>query len=644
MAFTTESIFNSVMGAIGLNAPINKGTGPRTGNSAVEPDFLRLPEYQSDLNDDEIIDLTNSWKERYMAYMQPIQRKQGDNEKYWLGHQYNPLESAGTVKRVLVDNAVFEALETFIPMATQMEPDPVVISEQSEEGDEFSNLVKDALSWQADRQQLRMKLKPLIRLWALDFLSCAKIRWGVNDIDDTTKNDIVTDIVRTKRLILDPDAYIEVNGKYRGEYLGEVKRLSAGQLAKMFPHKKEVIMQASNGNPGAILTPIEWWTSRDLFWTLGTDAVLGKFKNPTWNWDGTVEMTDPEDPDHKVKKFVKGRNHFDQPEIPFIFFTVFNTGAQPHDETNLIDQVIPLQDNLNERRRQIEQNIKRVNNGVALNGLYFTKEQASQALSQIMNGGGLWVPNNEKMQGRMDDAFRMMQMDALPAQVFETADKMQERLVGIFGTSGSTPTGIARQQDVRGKILASQADSSRIGGGITQFLEQWCDTWYNWQIQMMMVNYDMPHFVAALGDAGAEKISTLSAQQFDKPLIVTVKEGSMVPKDPLTKRNEAMDLWSANAIGLPMLYKRLDWADPMGSAEQTLLWQLIQEGKAPPQLLFPNFPGTQPEGVPQEMPGTGGPAVNPTAPGQNVSDQAPEGAQPPESAESKQLIDAIPLR
>ena len=38
-----------------------------------------------------------------------------------------------------------------------------------------------------------------------------------------------------------------------------------------------------------------------------------------------------------------------------------------------------------------------------------------------------------------------------------------------------TSQGVAEQDTVRGKIMVNQADSSRIGGGITEYIEQLAD-------------------------------------------------------------------------------------------------------------------------------------------------------------------------
>jgi len=153
----------------------------------------------------------------------------------------------------------------------------------------------------------------------------------------------------------------------------------------------------------------------------------------------------------------------------------------------------------------------------------------------------------------------------------------------------------------------------------------------------MYVYYDEPHYISAMGQNGAAEMISIRNTDFTMDVNVTVKEGSLIPKDPLTERNEAMDLWTAQAIGLPELYSRLDFADPMESAQQTLMWQMVAAGKLPPQALFPNF------GQPVQG------AVNENAPGINNAQQNEQNPAPqPDSApavqqESQQLMGSVPL-
>jgi hypothetical protein len=364
----------------------------------------------------------------------------------------------------------------------------------------------------------------------------------------------------------------------------------------MFPKAKTSIIAASQGQKGTKLNYIEWWTAQNIFFTLGDGVVLGKYKNPHWNYSGVTQVTDPTTGTNTEEE-VQGINHFSAPEIPYIFLSIFSLGKRPHDETSLIQQNIPLQDLINRRYQQIDKNVDSQNNGVVLSGKAFTKEQAAEAATQLSRGNPLWVPD-----GDVDKAYKRDQAPALARDVFSHLQDARNELRNIFGTSGSNAQSLNSQDTVRGKIMVNQMDSSRIGGGVTEYIEKLAQKIYNWYVQMMYVYYTEEHSFSV---AGAKSVELMAIKNTDLniKLHVTVKEGSLIPKDPLTKRNEAMDLWSAGAIAPIPLYTALDYPNPYESAKELVLWQMIQKGAVPPEAMFPDFAGANPGAMPNPTPG-----------------------------------------
>ena len=576
-----RNAFNSVKGVLQLFSPLNKASKKPDEDDS---ESVLMPEFTSTLSNEEIIKLSSRWSSEYETYAKDIKQQQKDNVNYWTGKHYNDLQTQGT-KRPLVDNLIFEAVETFLPIATRATPEANVSTVRGQQ-DTLTKKLQPILNYQGDRTMLRMKLKGATRDWVLNLIGCIKVVW------DTQKNDF--DIKKTlpTRLILDPNAEIDVDGTYYGEYLGEKKRCTARKIARMFPESKAFISALCQGNWGSKLTYIEWWTNYDVFWTIESH-VLGKFKNPHWNYDGETERKDPTTGNIK-KVFIKGKNHFTQPMIPYCFLSIFNLGKRPHDETSLVYQNIPLQDTINKRYQQIDRNVESQNNGIVLSGKYFTKEQAAEAATQLARGNPLWVP-----EGDIRASYARDTAPQLPSDVFNHLRDAREELRNIFGTSGSSPQGVEDQKSVRGKILINQLDSSRIGGGVTEYIELLSANIYNWFIQMMYVYYtDTKEFPIGVSRDMDEVVAIINTD-FQNPVFVKVKSGSLVPKDPLTQRNEAMDLWSAQGIDPISFYEKLDFPNPTESAKDLLTWQLIQQGKLPPTAMFPDFemPPTPVQGI-----------------------------------------------
>jgi len=597
-----NNFYNAVAGAMGLFGATNKSRR----NKEDDTESAILDEFESSMKEEDITNLTTAWEEAHNTYIKDIKDQQTTNEDYWKGKQFNEFQTAGT-KKPLVDNLLFEALETFLPIATRANPEVNVSADGTDEGEKIADAVQKALHNQAEKQHLRMKLKGMTRNWAIYLIGALKISW------DYTKNNSNTDIVLPKHLILDPESVIEVGGIYNGEYLGLRKKKTAKKLIELFPKKEKEIKLLAQGKLGTKIQYIEWWTRTDVFFTLRDNKiVLGKYKNPNWNYNGKVKVIDPET-ESEIEEEVQGINHFEQPEFPFIFLTIFNLGTQPHDNTSLMTQNIAIQDNINKRYQQIDKNVDAQNNGIVLSGDAFTKEQAAEAATQLSKGNALWVPN-----GKIGDSYKRDNAPALPANIYQQLEDSRNELRNIFGTSGSTPQGLEDQKSVRGKILVNQMDSSRIGGGVTEFIEKVANTWYNWQLQMIYVYWTEEHSFSVLGEKSRE-LMKLKNTQLTTRFTVTVKEGSLIPKDPLTKRNEAMDLWSAGAIDPISFYKALDYPNAYDMAEKLLKWQLIQKGVLPPQVLFPDFEIPQPQALPPNT----SPAVSNGEDNRNITTPVP---------------------
>lgn len=614
--------YNAVSQALSIFSPFNKTDGsPEDGQGT--PDVIA--QYRSEMPDEDIIALKGQWKRAYGQYYRDIEKVQDTNYNYWLGKQTKQtIEDMLDANRTIVDNEVFIGLETFLPIATRANPEPVVTVDQATGDQTLADLVRNALAYQADRQKLRMLLKGVTRDWSLFKIGVVKLRW------DNTENDIATEVINPKRIMLDPDGYIKEGGIFTGDWIGEQKLLAAGDLVGLFPASKEFIMSRAGGKKGTKLQIEEWWyKKKDYFFTLD-DHVLGKYKNHLWNYDG-------EDKDGNQ---IAGLNHLASPCDPYIFLGgIYATRTQPHDDTTPVQQIIPVQDVINRRYRQIDKNAESTNNGIVVNG-NLNSEQASLAAEAVRKGGAIRIPDKN-----VDVRTAVMRLPApnLAQVVQDNLNDSRQLASNLYGTSGSTPQGVNDTDTVRGKILINQLDASRIGGGVTEYIEQLADTWYNKQLQIMYVYYDVPHYASAIGQYGAQELIQLKSTDLIGKIMVTVKEGSMVPKDPLTLRNQAIDLWSADGIDPINLGKALEMPDPYEYAKNLLMWKMISEGTLPPQMMFPDFQAP-PQQVPQTEPGTGGPAVSPPGnagvqnnPAEPVSNEAVQ-------SQGQQLLGSIPTK
>jgi hypothetical protein len=564
------SITSRLAGYFSLGKDVNKVQGTNQEETVEGVVNGLIPELELSMSDEELTNLTETWKRKWeqSPIKAKVEKQQKENENYWIGKQFEDVQ--GNISgRPLVDNLIFEALEQALPVATKQNPEPVVSTDNTEDGADLASIVQKYLVYLADILCLKLKMKKVARYWAIYLLGVAKVGWSlVND-------EVVLSVIRPQKLYLDPDATIDETGEYTGEFVGEVRKEKASDLIKRFPKKKTFLEQKVSKEGGTELQYVEWWTDNYVCWEMDKE-ILGKAKNPHFNHDGkSQQITDETGQVQTIT--IPPQNHFPVSKKPYIFLSIFNLGKQPYDDTSLITQNLPLQDLVNKRFRQIDKNADKMNGGGVFSSDNFTSEQATEASKALRDGGAVLVP------GDVNRAYKPIQQPPLPSDIFNQLEDSRRELKDIFGVTGLGAGAISKEQTVRGKILTAQADTSRIGGGISEYLEQFADHVFNWFVQMMYVYYDQPHKAAIVGQAKADEEVQLQSSQLNRKLVVSVKDGSLIPKDSLTQANQAVDLASAGLLDPITLFKRLDFPNPQETAKNLYLW------KTNPIALFPDL-------------------------------------------------------
>lgn len=540
---------------ISLGKNINKSSGKTNNETEQGVVSEKYPELRLDMDNDDLIKLTTKWEKSWNTseVKSEWEKMCDESEKYWLGKQY--YQSKADTNRPDVDNAIFEAVETYLPQVTRRNPEAMVSlvtgknpgeddPEVQKIYEEFVTKLKNTLGDIADDLKFRLKLKKVARHWAIYILGAAKMGWDTNKDMPTFK------AVRAKKLILDPESTIDEDG-YTGNRIGEYRKIEADKLISTLEAiggeegAKAYITKLVDKNTGTEIQFIEWWTEEYMCWTLDKQVLLKK-KNPHWNYKKveTPEPTVDEAGNEIVGEPTEedGENHFPVPKMPYVFLSVFNLGKKPVDDTSLIYQNLSNQDRLNKRNRQIDKNVDSMNGGmvVSLERSGLTQQQAKGVTEALRRGGTIAIP-----AGAPREAIDRMSAPGLPTDVYNDRQDTRNRLSDIFGVRGSTPAGLEGEKTVRGKYQNRALDTDRIGGGVSEYLEQFADDVYNWIVQLLYVYDDV--YATAKG----------------KPKVrITIKEGSLLPKDSQTIANQAIELAAGGKMSLIDLYKALERPNP----------------------------------------------------------------------------------
>jgi len=523
-----------------------------------------------DLSDDELLHLAKKWTADYAGYEASLKKRQEANKTFYLGRQKEGSAYATTDGQPISSNLLFEAEETFLPAAMAKNPEPVVFSDNSQEGDKISSDIKTMLQYHADVLVLRRKVTLAVRHWSVYFLGIMKHGW------DDKIQEITSEVRNPRNFILDRNGFVDEYADYEG-YLGERITVTAQELVDLFPKHQSYITIMVDGKMGTSVTYTEWWTDEYCFYTF-KDKVLDKNKNPHFNYAKKVknELTGEESEE-------PGRNHFGIPKKPYTFLSVFSFQEQPHDVTTLIEQNIPNQRRISRRTEQIDFNLSRQNNSTAFSEDNFTQEEAKQASTAMAKGHPILVPPGRSI----DEAIKKIDMSPVAAGFFTALEQDKADLRSIFGTEGISSTPPVPNDLATTRVLNHQQDNSRIGGGIGDAVEQFVKNIFNWWTQLYYVYYDEPHYAAIMGQMKAVEYIQLKTQDINRRIVVSVSPDSMKKHDEVTEMNQAMQLFQAGAIDPKTLLTRVNFPDPQNTAEQSVLWMLDKQTYL--QLNFPEI-------------------------------------------------------
>ena len=516
-------------------------------------------EFTLKLSDEELISAAKRKSLKYQPYETKLKIRQDACKTYYLGRQKEG-SPAATDGMGISANLLFEAEETFLPAVLAKNPEPVVYSDGTPEGNKLSNDIKTMLSYHADVLVLRRKLSIGVRNWSLDFLGCWKHGW-----DDEIK-EITTEVRDTKKMVFDVDGYVDAYGDFIGD-LGERITITAIKLIELFPKKKEYISETVKGKLGTDVTYTEWWTDEYCFYTY-KDIVLDKHKNPSFKWPTKVQGIGLDG--NPTTEEQPGKNHFARAKKPYTFLSVFSLGQQPHDVTSLIEQNIPNQRRVSRRTEQLDFNLSRANNSQIYSENNFNQETAKQASMAFIKGHPVLVPSG----GPISDAIHDMPAQTAPDSFFRELENSKTDLRAIFGVEGITSQPDNENITARGMILNQSHDSSRIGGGIGDALEQVADNIFNWWVQLYYVYYDEPHVASIMGNLKAQEYVTLSSQDMNSRLVVSVSPDSLKSHDEITEINQAIQFYQMGAIGPKTLLTIANFPDPDASAMDGVLWKV----------------------------------------------------------------------
>ena len=515
--------------------------------------------YEVKDTDEDLLKLRDEYEAAYAPYEAILKPRTENIRNSYLGKRPAG-QWLADYELPITANLQFEAEETFLAAALSRNPEPVVYCDNTPEGNAISTAIKTMLQFHADQLVLRRKLTLMTRQWSMYLLGVLKPGWNKRTGDVTIENRKVKDYV------FDPDGYVDAYGDF-SSWFGERITITAEELIAEFPKHETYINEVVEGKLGTKVTYTEWWPNDEFCFYTFKKKVLDKHKNQYFKYAEPTGQIDPMTGDEQMST---PRNHLAYPKKPGIFLSVYSLQEQPHDITSNTEQNISQQNKITRETEQADFNIQSSNNGYALSEENFNQETGKQAANARRKGNPILIPAG----GPIDKAIFPLPAQPLPAGLLQMIELHKNDLRTSWGVQGITAQPADEDQTARGMILNQSHDTSRIGGGIGDAIEQVADNVFNWLTQLYYVFYDEAHFAVVMGNAKAVEYIQFTNQDINRQVVVSVAPDSMKPKDDITKMNLAQALFDKGAIGPKTLLKMVDFPDVEESAADGVLWHI----------------------------------------------------------------------
>ncbi len=498
-----------------------------TDNDATQVgDLDRKEEFTQGQSDKKLIRQIDAWLEESSSFYEDLRRIWQTNLEYYRGNQTEVLTIRGK-KSKAVENRIWMATETMIPIATARLPEMEVLSNNDDEKSQMNaDSLKKVLAYGFERVGVQEKAERFARDMIVKRYGVLKPSWNkaIDDFEVT---------------VIDPRRIrIPAFGRSVDElkYIIEDLELSFEQLVEQFGKAKANDVFKANPKPSddkirkVTYSIQEVWTNETVVWRAGK-IILKKKANPFFNFKN------------------KNKNHFDKPAKPYIIRSLFHTSESIIGETDYIQQVMRIQDNINTRKRQIEDLTSLVGNPfLIIDSDVMSEEEAAQITNepgQIIHGPGAADP------GRI----RFESPGQIPQYMFADLETSRNELDNIWGIHSTTRGEREGRETLGGRKLLRQADLGRIDG-IARQIERGLGDLGDWFTQLIKMFYTTERTLSILGDDGVEMVRAFKGDQVENVRLI-VRPGSTLPRDEVTIHGEAIQLWQLQAIGIRTLYKML---------------------------------------------------------------------------------------
>jgi hypothetical protein len=590
------------------------------------------------------------------------------NEVYYLGRQIQEKEEQGSLKDYEtrnLDNILYEIVATQQSLAMSQLPDLIVTpGEQTDEKRETAKLLTRAVDSDIKRRNNRKVLALAAKHRRVYFVGVIKAVWNPELAGGLGDYQFI--VVHPDNIEFDFTA-TEADAE-KMKYVFQVTEMTVKEAFMKFPKAKEKLMEqlsrdglvAKDQKPSwkALASTIKiregWFDEYEtleegkvrkvsgLLWKY-KDVILGKMKNPNFDYEGEEQVFVYEDKEVKssrralslpemqqsmvtgmfpanVKKETIYHNYFENPRKPYFFMVYDQWGKQPLDETSDLEQNVRNQEALDSMVKIIQEKLKNRGHHIWSKNAGFKPDDIEK------------MDHNNPDEDYLVDGDDITKVHAFitgeqvtPAE-FNEMDRLQNRMFSLSGANA-----------VRGELkantpatstqIAREANYTRADDEVENTINAAAEWMAQWALQFIKLRYTQEHFRKILGKKGEVVFLRLHQNMIDDGMEVMIKASGT---DKIKAQNQALEMAKMQLTDPLSFFTDMGLDDPEGRTVKLLMFTKDPAGYL--QQFIESNPSVTPELLAKLQvaatppPPQGLPGQLPTAPGQPPTQGMPQGA------------------
>ena len=480
------------------------------------------------MSDADLLRQIDEWEKESDEFYSLLKSVWEKNMRYYVGRQTDVEKIYGKFSKA-VENRIFMATETMIPIATSRLPGVIVKPGDSDEVSQMNaEDLEYVLSYQFEDHDIQAMCERFLRDLVIKRYGVFKIGWN------QTNDDVDLKVIDPRRIRIPRYGKTVDDLAFLIEYL----ELSYEQLVEQFGEAKaDKVFRYENTNAPKVrkktYSVTEVWTNDFVVWRCGSE-ILDKKQNPYFDYNET-------------------KNFFIHAKKPYVIKSLFETEESIIGDTDYITQMIPLQDNINIRKRQIED----ISNKVANPPLLIDSDVMSEEeAANITNEPGFILYGKQAADGTK---IRFEQPGNVPQYLFQDLEFTRKEFDNIWGVHSTTRGEREGRETLGGRQMLREADLGRIDL-VSRQLERALDDIAEYWVQLIKLFYTDKKSFSILGQDGVRFVKEFTGAQVGnvKPM---VKPGSTLKEDEESLKQLGLLLWQNKAIGLETLYDYLRLPD-----------------------------------------------------------------------------------